>query len=55
MVIAFIEDGHYVTAFIAGATTSAALSSDTTLSGILSGIDFVTTEPVDANTEEGGS
>jgi hypothetical protein len=55
MAIAFIEQGHYVTAYIVGATTSATLSSDTTLSGILSGIDFVTTEPVDANTEEGGS
>ena len=47
MGIAFIEQGHYVTAFIVGATTSAALSSDTTLSGILSGISFVTTKPDD--------
>ena len=55
MVIVFIEQGHYVTAFIAGATSSTALSSDTTLSGILSGISFVTTKPADANTTGGGS
>jgi hypothetical protein len=42
-----------VIVFIAGATTSAELSSDTTLSGILSGISFVTTKP--ANTTGGGS
>ena len=54
MAIAFIEQGHYVTVFIVGATTSATLSSDTTLSGILSGIDFVTTKPADANAEESG-
>ena len=58
MAIAFIEQGHYVTAFIVGATSSTALSSDTTLSGILSGISFVTTKPADANTgggSDGGS
>jgi len=55
MAIAFIEEGHYVTAFIVGATSSTALSSDTTLSGILSGISFVTTKPADANTGGGGS
>ena len=55
MAIAFIEQGHYVTAYIVGATTSATLSSDTTLSGILSGITWETTKPDDANTEEGGS
>jgi hypothetical protein len=58
LAIAFIEQGHYVTAFIVGATSSTALSSDTTLSGILSGISFVTTKPADANTgggSDGGS
>ena len=55
MAIAFIEQGHYVTVFIVGATSSALLSADTTLSGILSGISFETTKPDDANTEEGGS
>jgi hypothetical protein len=55
MVIAFIEQGHYVTAFIAGVTSSTALSSDTTLSGILSGISFVTTKPDDVIQEGGGS
>jgi hypothetical protein len=55
MAIAFIEQGHYVTAFIVGATSSALLSADTTLSGILSGISFVTTKPADANTTGGGS
>jgi hypothetical protein len=55
MAIAFIEQGHYVTAFIVGATSSALLSADTTLPGILSGISFVTTKPADANTTGGGS
>jgi hypothetical protein len=58
MAIAFIEQGHYVTAFIVGATSSALLSADTTLPGILSGISFVTTKPADANTgggSDGGS
>jgi hypothetical protein len=54
MAIAFIEQGHYVTVFIVGATSSATLSSDTTLSGILSGISFVTTKPADANAEDSG-
>ena len=55
MAIALIEQEHYVTVFIAGATSSAALSSDTTLSGILSGISWVTTKPDDANTGDTGT
>jgi hypothetical protein len=52
--MALIEQEHYVTVYIAGATSKASLSSDTTLKGILSGISWVTTKPSDANTGGGG-
>ena len=61
LAIAFIEQEHYVTVFISGATSSATLSpitgeerssilsNDTTLTGILSGISWVSSKPWNTN------
>ena len=47
--IAFIEQGHYVTAFIAGITYTSDLSSNTTLTNILTNITFVASKPANEN------
>ena len=49
--IAFIEQGHYVTAFIVGITYTSDLQwgSDDTLKNILANITFATSKPVNEN------
>ena len=49
--IAFIEQGHYVTAFIAGISYTSDLQwgSDTTLKNILANLTFVASKPTNEN------
>ena len=49
VVIALIEQDHYVTVFASGVTTKSELASDTSLTGILSGITWVSSKPADEN------
>ena len=49
VVIALIEQDHYVTVFASGVTTKSELASDTSLTGILSGITWVSSKPADKN------
>ena len=51
LAIAFIEQGHYVTAFIVGdgVTSGLTLSYNTTLTNILTNIAFVASQPLNEN------
>jgi hypothetical protein len=51
LAIAFIEQGHYVTAFIVGdgVTSGLTLSYNTTLTNILTNIAFVASKPANEN------
>ena len=49
VVIALIEQDHYVTVFASGVTTKTELASDTSLTGILSGITWASSKPADEN------